>query len=190
MGTGIFMLAADMIFVRRFFPEKESGYYGAAGMIGRAPVYFTAPLTAVMFPKIVRSAATGEKSSALMLALGVTALAGGGAAFLCSLFPSLPLRIIYDASFLEVSTPLVPWFAWCMLPLTLANVLLSSLMAHSQFNAVPWLIIVAVGYAVTLYLWHESFTQVIQTLGCFGLILLGVCAWFTFRSPRATVRGS
>jgi O-antigen/teichoic acid export membrane protein len=188
MGAGIFMLAADMIFVRRYFPEKESGYYGAAGMIGRALVYFTAPLTAVMFPKLVRSAALGEKSSALMLALGVTALAGGGAALVCSLFPSLPLRIVYDASFLEVSTPLVPWFVWCMLPLTLANVLLNSLMAHSRFNAVPWLVAVAAGYGVMLYLRHDNFIQVIQTIGIFGTLLLGVCAWFTWRSPRSGVQ--
>jgi O-antigen/teichoic acid export membrane protein len=187
MGVGIFMLAADMIFVQSFFPEKQTGYYAAAGMIGRALVYFTTPMAAVMFPKLVRSAATGEKSNALMLALGVTALAGAGAALMCTLFPSLPLRIVYDQSFLEVSTPLVPWFAWCMLPLTMATVLLNSLMARSQFKAVPWLLAVAAGYGTTLYLRHDSFIQVIQTIGIFGLLMVAVCAWFTFRGPRPAV---
>lgn len=180
MGVGIFMLAADMIFVQRFFSEKETGYYAAAGMIGRALVYFTGPIAAVMFPKLARSKATGEKSNALALALGVTALAGAGAAVVCTLFPTLPIRIIYDQTFLEHSAPLVPWFAWCMLPLTLATVLINSLMAQSQFKAVPWLVLVAAGYGGTLYLRHETFTQVIQTLGIFGLLLLGVCAWFTW----------
>ncbi len=187
MGVGIFMLAADMIFVQSFFPEKQTGYYAAAGMIGRALVYFTTPMAAVMFPKLVRSAATGEKSNALVLALGVTALAGAGAALMCTLFPSLPLRIVYDQSFLEVSTPLVPWFAWCMLPLTMATVLLNSLMARSQFKAVPWLLAVAAGYGTTLYLRHDSFIQVIQTIGIFGLVMVAVCAWFTFRGPQSAV---
>ncbi len=185
LGVGTFMLAADMIFVQRFFSKEQTGYYAAAGMIGRALVYFTTPIAAVMFPKLARSRATGQKSNALVLALGLTALAGAGAALMCSLFPSLPLRIVYDESFLEVATPLVPWFAWCMLPLTLATVLLNSLMAHSRFEAVPWLVAVAAGYGLTLYFRHESFTQVIQTLGLFALILLAVCAWFAWRDPKA-----
>ena len=186
MGVGIFMLAADMIFVQNFFSKEQTGFYAAAGMIGRALVYFTTPVAAVMFPKLARSAATGEKSNALALALGVTALAGAGAAMMCTLFPTLPLRIVYDKSFLDVSGPLVPWFAWCMLPLTLATVLLNSLMARSQFKAVPWMVAVAAGYGLTLYLRHESFIQVIQTIGIFGTLLLAVCAWFTFRPGAAT----
>ena len=180
LGAAIFMLSADMIFVQRFFPKEQTGFYAAAGMIGRALVYFTAPLTAVMFPKVVRSAARGEKSNALLLALGVTLLAGGVAALGCTLFPSLPLRIVYDKSFLDVSTPLVPWFAWCMLPLTLSNVLINSLMARARFKAVPWLVAVAVGYGVTLYFRHDTFQSVIQTLGIFSVLLLAVCSWFTW----------
>ena len=184
MGVGIFMLAADMIFVQWLFPKEQTGYYAAAGMIGRALVYFTMPVAVVMFPKLARSAATGEKSNALLLALSFTALAGAAAALMCSFFPELPLRVArYDPSYLAVSAPLVPWFGWCMLPLTLATVLLNSLMAQSQFRAVPWMLAVAVGYGVTLYLRHDSFIQVIQTIGCFGLALLAVCAWFTFRQP-------
>lgn len=188
MGVGIFMLAADMLFVQWFFVKDQTGYYAAAGMIGRALVYFTTPVAAVMFPKLARSKATGEKTNALALALGLTALAGAGAAVMCTLFPALPLQMArYSASYLEVSAPLVPWFAWCMLPLTLATVLLNSLMARSQFKAVPWLVAVAAGYGLTLYFRHDSFIQVIQTIGIFGALLLGVCAWFSFRAPKSTV---
>ena len=181
LGAGTFMLSADMLFVRAFFSEEQTGYYAAAGMIGRALVYFTVALTAVMFPKLARSAALGERSHALFLALALTGLAGAAAAALCSLAPELPLRIIYDRSFLALSAPLVPWFAWCMLPLTLATVLINGLMAQSRFAAVPWLLSVALGYALTLYFRHQSFIMVIQTLGIFSLIMLCVCVWFSFR---------
>jgi O-antigen/teichoic acid export membrane protein len=191
MGVGIFMLAADMIFVQWLFPKEQTGYYAAAGMIGRALVYFTMPVAAVMFPKLARSAATGQKSNALLLALGFTALAGAGAALMCTFFPELPLRLArYDSSYLEISAPLVPWFGWCMLPLTLAMVLLNSLMAQLQFRAVPWMLAIAVGYGLTLYLRHDSFVQVIQTIGCFGLALLAVCAFFTFRTSARSVAPS
>ncbi len=189
LGAAQFMLSADMIFTQKYFPAGQTGYYAAAGMIGRALVFFTQPLTLVMFPKLARSAATGEKSHALALALGATVFAGGCAAIACTVLPWLPLRIIYDKSYL-VAAPLVPWFAWCMLPLTLSFVLVNSLMARSRFAAVPWLVLVAVGYAVALAVvgrhagnlpdTQVGLRQMIQTLGVFNLLLFGVCAWFTW----------
>jgi O-antigen/teichoic acid export membrane protein len=185
LGVGSFMTTADMIFVQSFFSKEQTGYYGAAGMIGRALIYFTAPLTAVMFPKIARGVALGQESGALKLTLMLTALAGGGAALMCTLFPALPLRIVYNQSFIDISAPLVPWFAWSMLPLTLSTVLINSLMARSRFIAVPWMLLVALGYGLTLYFRHDSFRIVIQNIGLFGVILLAVCTWFSFHRPAS-----
>jgi hypothetical protein len=121
--------------------------------------------------------------------LGATALLGGGAALFCTLFPALPLRLVYNASFLVIK-PLVPWFAWCMLPLTLANVLINNLLARQRFRAVPWLIVVAAAYGLTLlaagnYLVRldslAAFKIVVQILGLFSLLLLGVSIWFSWR---------
>jgi O-antigen/teichoic acid export membrane protein len=189
LGAAMFMLSADMIFTQNFFPREQTGFYAAAGMVGRALIFFTQPLTLVMFPKLARSAATGEKSNALLLALGATVMAGSVAAIGCTLFPTLPLLVVGGKSFLVVA-PLVPWFAWCMLPLTLSNVLISSLMARSRFAAVPWLVLVAVGYGVALALVGRhagaltdtltGLRMMIQTLGVFNLVLFGVCAWFTW----------
>jgi O-antigen/teichoic acid export membrane protein len=192
LGVATFMLSADMIFVQKFFPAKQTGYYAAAGMIGRALIFFTQPLTTVMFPKIAHSAARSQKTDVLVLTLGLTALAGAVAAIGCTLLPWLPLRAaMYDKTFLEISTPLVPWFAWCMLPLTLSFVLVNSLMARSRFAAVPWLVLVAVGYGVALTVVGQragsladtqaGLRHMIQTLGVFNLLLFGVCAWFTWR---------
>ena len=191
LGAATFMLSADMIFTQNFFPREQTGFYAAAGMIGRALVFFTQPLTLVMFPKLARSAATGEKSNALGLALGATVLTGGAAAIGCTLFPSLPLQLaMYGKNYIEIASPLVPWFAWCMLPLTLSMVLVNSLMARSRFAAVPWLVLVAIGYGVALLMvgrhagnladTQTGLRMMIQTLGVFNLLLLGVCAWFTW----------
>jgi len=191
LGVAQFMLGADMIFVQNFFSKDQTGFYAAAGTVGRALVYFTLPVAAVMFPKLARSEATGEKSNALALALGVTLLAGLGAALMCTLFPALPVRILLNQSFQEIAAPLVPWFAWSMLPLTLATVLINSLMAQARFAAVPWLLAVGGGYALTMY-WRlgalvnpteKQFPVVVQTLGIFSLLLLAVCAWFTWGPP-------
>jgi O-antigen/teichoic acid export membrane protein len=200
LGAAQFMLSADMIFTQKFFPAEQTGFYAVAGTIGRALIFFTQPLTLVMFPKLARSAATGEKSNALLLALGATICAGACAAVACTLFPSLPLLIMGGKKYL-VAAPLVPWFAWCMLPLTLAFVLVNSLMARARFAAVPWLVVVAIGYGVTLSVvgnhfgnlagaqtgfCESGFRAMIQTLGVFNLLLLGVCAWFTWGMKTKT----
>lgn len=93
--------------------------------------------------------------------------------------------------------PLVPWFAWCMLPLTLANVLIGNLLAKERFAAVPWLIVVTVAYALGLK-WRvghavgldqmAAFKAVVQTIGIFSLALLAVAAWFTW-GARSRQRG-
>ncbi len=195
LGAATFMLSADMIFTQNFFPREQTGFYAAAGMIGRALVFFTQPLSTVMFPKLARSKSTGEKSNALELALGATLLAGVAAAICCTFFPSLPLRLaLYKPIYIATASPLVPWFAWCMLPLTLSMVLVNSLMARKNFSAVPWLVLVAIGYGVALTMvgrhagsladTQAGLRMMIQTLGVFNLLLLGVCAWFTWGKFR------
>ena len=188
-------VAADQILVQSLFAKGLTGWYGAAGMIGRGLVVFTGPLVAVMFPKIVRSAARAETTNVLAQALGATVLMGGGAALACTLLPELPLRIIYKREY-WVAAPLVPQFAWCMLPLTLANVLIGNLLARERFEAVPWLVVVAAGYGAALMGRapafqaaepFEAFKMVVHTLGLFSFLLLAVAAWFTRRRAHAAL---
>ena len=189
LGASTFILSADMIVVRSLFPGKETGLYAAAGIIGRALVYFTIPMAAVMFPKIVQSAARSERTDVLAQALGATTLLGLAAAAFCTAFPGLPLQLVYDKDYLVIK-PLVPWFAWCMFPLPLANVLINNLLARERFRAVLWLVVVAAAYGLTLlalaphYVELEylaAFKRVVQILGAFSLLLLAVSAWFTWR---------
>jgi len=189
LGAANFMLSADMVFTQRFFPAEKTGFYAVAGTIGRALIFLTQPMTLVMFPKLARAKATGEKSPALALTLGATILAGGCAAIACTILPWLPPLIMGGKKYLA-ATPLVPWFAWCMLPLAVSQVMVNSLMARSRFSAVPWLLAVAVGYGFTLsavgHHWGNAantfsgFRMMIQTIGIFNLMLFGVCAWFTW----------
>ncbi|HXI53078.1 MAG TPA: hypothetical protein VNH84_16295 [Candidatus Saccharimonadales bacterium] len=188
LGAVTVMLTQDMLVVQAFFPETETAYYAAAGLIGRTLYYLIAPITYVLFPKVVQSAAKAEKTSVLVLALVATGLLGGMAALLCTLFPELPLLIIYDRSYLRVA-PLVPLYAWCTLPLALSALLVNNLLARERFGVVWWLVASAAGYWVTLRYLHQSFTQVIQVLGFFGTILFVGCAlltwWEAHRRPAS-----
>lgn len=181
------MLSADMIAARAILPEVDSGPYGAAGMIGRGVVAFTAPLAAVMFPKLVREAA-GTKSRVLFQAFLGTAilgvLAGVGCTLAAWLLPDIVDRFPALAAKKKILTeiaPLIPYFVWSMLPLALGNVFVAALLAKERYRAVPWLVGIAVAYGLTLA-WlantaaPPSQQTIILTLGGFNLAFLGTAA--------------
>ena len=190
-GTILFMSYGDTIYVRTVFDADQSAYYFAASIIGFALAQFTVPLTAVMFPKIVHSVARSEKTDVMRLTLGATAILGGAAALVCTVLPKLPLWIIYfrNAQLIGPAAPLVPWFAWGMLVLALANVLVGNLLARERFAVVPWLVLVALAYGATL--WglkstlqsmpvFDAFRLIVQVLSGYSSLLLAVAAWFTW----------
>jgi len=193
IGAVQFITNADVVYSQIVFPDSDKigTHYAPAAMIGYALVTFATPLAAVMFPKVARSAALTQSTRALQLALVATALLCAVTALACTLLPELPLRIIYIGKReYWAAAPLVPWFAWCLTPLILANVLVGNLLARERFAMVPWLALVAAGYAVRLAMLRPrllemevmtAFRTVIQTLGIFSLLLLGVAALFTWR---------
>jgi O-antigen/teichoic acid export membrane protein len=191
------VIQADLLFVQNQFNSEVSRYYGAVAMLGVGLVSFTAPMAAVMFPKLVSSFVQSQKTNSLALALAGTALLAGLGALVCTVLPWLPLRILhFNKPDLWVSAELVPWFMWAMLPVTLANVLTSNLLAQQRFWAVPWLIAIAVAYGFNLrsYLSEAAlilphfavFKGVIFRLGVFSSLLLLVSLIFTLWPRKGT----
>ncbi len=190
----LFIINADMLFVQSHFAEVQSRYYAAVAMVGVGLVTCTTPMAAVMFPKLVSSRARGQRSNSFMLALGGTAILGICAALVCTILPWLPLRIMFfNKPALWESAQLVPWFMWCMLPVTLANVLISDLLAKRLFGIVVWLVLAAVGYGLAINHHLEqapkadhfaAFKGVILRLGLFSSFLLAISAVFSFYTRR------
>jgi len=199
VGASLFLTNADVLFIQAFFPADKAKFYSAAAVVGVGLVAFSTPLASVMFPKIVRSFAQSQKSNSLYLALLGTALLGGLGAFICTLAPQLPLRIMFfnKPEFWD-SKVLVPWFMWSMLPLTIANVLINNLLALGRFKAVPWLVAIATGYGVALFYFlsaghpgenpFPAFKHVVQILGISSSLLLIVALLFTIFPPRTAQR--
>src|SRR5262249_53163867 len=131
-----------------------------ANLTGFAIMMFVSPIAMVMFPRVVRSKAKSETTDAMKLTFLLTAAVGIMAALTCMVLPTLPLRIIYAATpKMLAAAPLVPWFAWALLPLTLSNVLITNLLAHERYKVVPFAVAIAVGYLVTLFALSDRLLQ-------------------------------
>jgi O-antigen/teichoic acid export membrane protein len=179
-GAVQFLFTADTMFVKAYFPSDETGFYVCAGTMSRALMWLVVPLATVMFPKIVHSMARSEKSNLLGVVLfGTAVLAAGGALGLTVLGPWI-IKFVYKDSYVPVAAAVLPWYAWAMVPLSLAYALVNNLLARSQFRIVPVLLLLAATYGVALTQFHDSLITVLKTLGVFNLLLLGACVWFTW----------
>lgn len=190
-GSTVFLINVDMLMVQSHFPEQITAYYGAAEAIGIALVTLCVPVAAVMFPKLVRSRATAQGTSAMTLAVAGTAALGGFAALLCTIFPKLPLQIMFygKPDYLK-SAVLIPWFMWAMIPVTMYNVLINNLIARERYGIMPFAAVLPIAYAVTVFLFlqrtmlppFEAFIGVIRILMVYSTALMAAAIWFSLRA--------
>jgi O-antigen/teichoic acid export membrane protein len=200
VGASLFVMNADVLFVQSHFTADIAPLYSAVAVLGVGLVAFTAPMSAVMFPKLVKSMAQSQSSNSFALALMGTVILSTAGATVCTVFPSLPLRIIhFNKPEFWISSQLVPWFMWAMLPVTVANALINNLLARKRFAAVPCLVAVAIAYGMNLYSYlvaadslphFEAFKGVVLRLGIFSGLLLAVSMVFTFLPAGKPERGN
>jgi len=186
-GTYQFLLTADTMFVKAYFSGDTSAFYVSAGTLSRASMWLVGPLAAVMFPKIVHAKAKAQESDLLGLVLiGTLILAAGGATGLWVLGPWF-VKFMFKLSYVQAASVMLPWYAWAVVPLALANVLLNNLLARSLFKVVPALCVLAVVYAFALTRFHDTPVSVIKTLGACNLLLLAICALYTWGLNKSKV---
>jgi O-antigen/teichoic acid export membrane protein len=188
-GATQFLFTSDMMFAKSHFTEEEMACYGLAGTLSRALLWLVLPLAAVMFPKIVHSTAKAEKTNLLgvvMLGTAILTICGGIG---LSVLGKWVVKIVSQASYVDTTSRLLPWYAAAMVPLALANVLVNDLLARFCFRVVPPIVALAIIYGLTLKFLLNRFPGrlelPLQTLAVFTLLLFGVCAFFarTFKSP-------
>lgn len=203
LGAGAMLGLAnfDLLFLKAIIPADRANEfllgerYQPAAMVGFAMTQITVPLALVMFPKIVRSSSGGGPTNALAMAVVGTALVGGLTVGFLTLFPKLPLQILYYRSPQRwAAAELVPWCAWAMLAYSMANVLVSNLLAQRRYTVVPWILSVAVLFVVTLLGLREyllslqplrTYQCVAQILGGYNFLLL-LIAWWLNRQPAGS----
>jgi hypothetical protein len=90
------------------------------------------------------------------------------------------------------AAPLIAWFMWAMVPLTMYNVLVNNLIGRERYGIIPFTVILPVAYTITLYFFlqnntlapMDAFKRVIQILMGFSTALLAVSVYFSLRASR------
>jgi len=182
-----FLFTADQMFVKAYYSETVAGYYFGAGTLSRALMWLVGPLASVMFPRIVHSKAKSEKTDLVKLVVIGTALLAGVGAIGLSLLGPFIAPIIYP-TFASQTVRLLPWYAGAMVPLAVANVLLSNLLAKSSFRVVAPVFALAIGYGFALTRFHtpDDPASILRILAVANLLLLIICGFFSWCDQKVS----
>jgi O-antigen/teichoic acid export membrane protein len=184
-GACQFLFTSDTMFAKPYFTDDQMKPYVIAGTLARAILWLVMPLATVMFPKLVQTRVKSEKHSNLfgLVVLGTAVLSICGAVGLWVVGPYV-IKIVAHGSDVPGTMALIPWYAGAMVPLAMANVLVNDLLARGRFRVVPFMVLLAVIYCITLPLMLSHFPGhielVLQILGVFNVLLFGLCALFTW----------
>jgi O-antigen/teichoic acid export membrane protein len=178
------LFTVDTLFAKSYFSQADADFYVSAGTMARALMWLVLPLAAVMFPRLVHSAAKSEKNNLMSLVLAGTAILAIVSAAGLSLVGRWVIPIVYTPEYIATASAILPWYAFAIVPLAVANVLLSNLLARPTLDFVfpSCAVLVAVGYMVALTRFHASMIQVLQVMGICNLLFLAVCAGFSWKN--------
>ncbi len=170
----------DLLLVRMFFTNGDSGSYAAAATLGRTVLFSTLPITGVLFPMISRKHAEGEDGTILLLtSLALTFLVGGVFAFAFYFIPDIAISVLYGNSFTDAVPLLFPYSIFMMF-MVLSLVFVNYYLPQEKYVAIKMLVIASVTQIVGIYLFHNSLQTVLSisiivTLALFMTLLIYFC---------------
>ena len=181
------LMNMDIVLVKHYFKDPaDFGNYARASMIGKTLVFLVQPIAGAMFPKVVsRGDTANEQRFTFLKSLALTALIIIGGALLCTLFPQIPLLILYrDHAPTPDMIALVRLVCWAMAPLGLVFLLMNFELAQHRLACVMPLALCAAVFIGGVALFHGSLWQVVFVLLAVTLITLAALIIISFREMR------
>ncbi|WP_052882310.1 hypothetical protein [Kiritimatiella glycovorans] len=161
------LMNGDNVLVKLFFPaEIDFGDYARASAVARIIVFLCQPVGFALFPKVISTGASAAADrKTLFKALALTGLLIAGVVAAVTLFPAVPLRILFGV--IDPAPGLVQLLRGvcvAMAPLGLIFVLLNYELAQHRFACILWVGGAAAVFIAGVALFHETTGQVAMAL--------------------------
>lgn len=183
------LYTSDVILVRHFFPEQQTGFYAALSTLGKIIYFLAGPIISVMFPMISERHANGGKyKNLLLLSLGlVVIICLFGISFYFFL-PSFIIRIFYGQPYLSVA-PFLGFFAVFLSLYTLCFLFVSFFLSIHKTKVVILPIVAAILQIVLIWFLHQTLLGVVLiSIGITALLLISLLLyWFQYTSQRRSL---
>lgn len=178
LGAFALLMNADILIVKHYFEPDASGLFARPATIARTIIYLPMPIAAALFPKTVSDGLMSVQHGRLLgQALLYTALLIIPIALLATLFPQVPLGILYhDWQPSAAMRGLLRATVWAMSPLSLAYIIMQFELSQSRFRLTAPLLCCAALYLLGVSLWHASLLQIVAVLAVVSILTLLVLA--------------
>ena len=152
---------SDIMLVKHYFDNTESGIYAALALIGRVVFFATWTIVTLLFPKVIQLEKRGEKHSHLFWgALCIVAAIGVAIITVCALWGNLILQILFGEAYI-LGYPLLWKYACATTLFACANVFAYYYMSLNKYLPVAFSIVAGLSQIVMITIFHTTLEQVI-----------------------------
>lgn len=157
-----FFITIDIMLVKHFFPPEQAGIYAGLSLLGRIIYFFTAPITSVLFPLVVQKHTRQEKFHHLFI-LGITIVfvSSIGMVFFYYLLPEVLIKILLKKDEYLVIKPLLGIFGIYMLLYSMLFLVSNFFLAIKKIKVFIPILLAACAQSILIWMYHETFLQVI-----------------------------
>ncbi len=183
LGT-MSLISTDVLMVRALFNPHLSGIYSSLSILGRMILFGLTPIISLVLPMASHRHAAFGSAKTIFVKLGaVIVLFGFIGASIFGLFPTLIIRILSGAAYLEAA-PFLSIFAFTMVFLALGQFLVAYLMATGRPRANLFLLAATVVQPLLFYVFRDSFSLVIWSNFAIQLCLVSSLLFFLFSHTK------
>lgn len=173
--------STDVILVKHFFNPHLAGFYAGLSLVGKVIFYFTAPIPIVMFPLLIKRHTMGRDFNNLFyLALLLVILPSTAITAFYFIFPNFIINLFlggreyfYVAKYLGI-------FGLFLTVFSMVNVCVGFFLSLNKTRIWIWVVAAAILQIVLIFIYHNSFYQVIGiSLSVLSLLLICLlCIFF------------
>lgn len=174
------LMTLDIVLVKHFFSLDDAGIYARLSLIGKVIYYFSAPIASVMFPLIAQKHTKGENfHNDLKLSLLLVFLPSVCILVFYWLFPTFVVSIFSPKPMESNVISLILPFGVFMSIYGLLSVLTNFFLSINKVTIFIPILISAILQAILIWIFHETFLQVIYiSITIAGLLLIGLLLYY------------
>jgi O-antigen/teichoic acid export membrane protein len=150
--------------VKHFFSPHLAGLYSGLSLVGKVIFYFTAPITTVLFPLVIKKYHQGtDFLKTFYLALGLVFVPSVAISVFYFLFPKFTIYFFLGGNDYLKLIPYVGLYSVFLVVFCLLNITVTFLLSLKRTSVIIPMIIGSVSQIVCIYLFHKNFYQVIYS---------------------------
>lgn len=184
-AVSIFCLSAftstDLLLVKHFFNGNDAGLYGGLSLIGRIIFYFTAPISTVMFPLIIKRYEEGRNFQTLLyLALLLVLLPSITLIAIYFVIPHTVIDLFLGGRGYQTIAQYLGIYGIFLCIFSLMNVLVTFFLSLKKTKVVTLLLVGSIAQAALISLFHSSFWEIINvSLGTVLVLFVLLLLYYT-----------